>query len=145
MNNKQTDNERRLEAIMNSLAESIVETSDEEIIAEVAQEGKDANAFASQVRQAMLRSAKTYLQENLRESRKRYERDVAALNVKEYSLPKTPAERRRLLAMVFQRRPELVTAQWREFDSLTDEDIESSLKQMQELGILDDIERDAEK
>jgi hypothetical protein len=145
MNNKQTDNERRLEAIMNSLAESIVETSDEEIIAEVAEGGKGANAFASQVQQAMLRSAKTYLQENLRNSRTRYEQDVAALKAKEYSLPNTPAERRRLLAMVFQLRPEFVTAQWREFDSLTDEDIESSLRQMQELGILDDIERDANK
>jgi hypothetical protein len=145
MSSKQSDHERQLEAVMNAMAESVAQASDEDILAEAAQEGQDADAVAASVREMLLSACKACLQEKLRDARKKYERDVAALDAKEYSLPKTSAERRRLLASVFQRRPELVTVQWREFDSLTDDDIESSLKQMQELGILDDLERDEEK
>jgi hypothetical protein len=145
MSSKRTNHERQLETLMNALAESVAEESDEEIVAEAAQEGQAADVVAGHVREMLLKSVKAHLQEKLRTSRKMYEQDVATLNAKEYPLPGTAAEKRRLLASVFQLRPELVTAQWRDFDRLTDEDIESSLKQMQELGILDDVQRDREK
>jgi hypothetical protein len=145
MSSKRSDYEQRLEAVMNAVAESIAEANDEDILAEAVEEGQDADAAAAEIRQRLLRATKTHLQEKLWESRKQYKRDIEALNAKEYFFPKTAIERRRLLATVLQLRPDLVTAQWREFDSLTDEDIESSLRQMQELGILDDLQRDKGK
>ncbi len=135
--------EDELRAIMDALAESVAELSDEEILAETRAEGQDPNLAAEHVRQVLRTAAKVYQQRLLREARAQYERRVAAMREGKYSLPDSPEERRRLLADVFDRKPDirsgLLTAQHREFSSLTDADVESYLKQLQELGVLDGV------
>jgi len=141
MSNRDLDYERQLQAITDALSESVAEATDAEILAETREEGQEPESVANRVRNFLLSTSKTFLQREMTESRKQYERDVAALQGRRYTLPATAQERRSLLAWVFQQKPEFLTAQWRDFENLTDEDVESCLKQMQELGILDDIDR----
>jgi hypothetical protein len=62
---------------------------------------------------------------------------------KPYSLPKTPKERRQLFSL-FTQQPqfaEFVTAQYRDLENLTDNDIETYLEDLAELGILEKLDR----
>lgn len=135
--------EEELRAMMDALAESVAEASDEEILAETIEEGEDPEAAAERVRNVLLDAAKAYRQRNLREAQRQYELHVAAMRERKYTLPTTPEERRTLLDLVFSRQPEMrsafLTAQHREFRSLTDADVESYLKQLQELGVLESL------
>lgn len=63
---------------------------------------------------------------------------------KSYAIPETPAARRRLFSIFIQRPQftQFVTAQYRDLDKLTDNDIESYLEDLAELGILEKLQRD---
>lgn len=130
---------------MFALAESVAETSDEEILEETREQGEDPRAAASHVRNVLFSAAKDYQQRHLREAQRRYEQNVSAMKQKTYDLPKSANERRLLLDRVFSLQPAMksaiLTAQHRDFKSLTDTDIESYLKQLKELGALNDLSR----
>ncbi len=70
-----------------------------------------------------------------------YESSVTAISSRTYNLPRDNSERRTLLNAVLAQKPDLqslaLTAQHRELKDLTDADIESFLKQLAELGLLD--------
>lgn len=135
--------EDELRTVFYALAESIAELSDAEMMAEARESGDDPEASAARVRGVLLNAAKAYQQRHLREAQKRYEERIAAMREKKYSFPSSPEARRSLLAAIFARKPEmqlaLLTAQHREFRNLTDADIESCLKQFDELGVLDEL------
>jgi len=61
-------------------------------------------------------------------------------------LPKSLTECRELLRRVFEAKPEfgeaLLTAQHREFRSLSDEDVMSYLKELQSLGVLEKLKKE---
>lgn len=133
--------EEELRAILYALADSVAEMSDAEIVAEVREGGNDPKVSADRVRSVLLNAAKTYQQRKLREAQKQYERRITGMQERNCSLPSSPEARRSLLVDVFARRPEMLlalTAQYRELKNLTDADIESCLKQLSELGILDE-------
>lgn len=135
--------EKELRAIMYALAESVAEAADEEILAEASEEGNDPGTAAEQIRNLLRNAVKAYQQRKLREAQQQYEHRVAAMREKTYALPVTTEGRRALLTAVFARVPEmqdaLLTTQHRDFTSFTDTDIESYLKQLKELGVLDDL------
>jgi len=135
--------EKELRAIMYAMAESVAEAADEEILAEAGEEGNDPGTAAEQIRNMLRNAFKAYQQRKLREAQQQYGHRVAAMREKTYALPATPEKRRALLAVVFARVPEmhaaLLTAQNRDFTSFTDADIESYLKQLHELGVLDSM------
>jgi len=141
--------EEELAAIMNALAESVAEASDGEILAETQEEGADPAEAAEHVRNVLLNAAKTYRQRRLREAQQQYEFHIAAMQERTYNLPATAEERQKLLDLVFAQQPAmrsaLLTAQHRDFTSLTDTDVESCLKQLQELGLLDELSESEEE
>ena len=79
--------------------------------------------------------------QKLREAERIYKQKVARLKDNRFELPKSQVDRRNLLAAVFAAKPDIqslmLTAQHRDFDQLTDSDVESSLKQLAYLGVLD--------
>ena len=142
MPKKPENYEEELEAIMFALAESVAEASDEEILEETRAQGEDPTEAAGRVRNVLLNAAKTYRQRRLREAHQQYEFHIAAMQGKTYHLPASAIERRRLLDLALSRQPAMrsaLTAQYSEFTSLTDTDVESYLKQLQELGLLDEL------
>ena len=142
MPKKPRDYRGELREVMNALADAVAEASDEEILAEAQETGLDLDAEAESVRVVLRRSVEKFKKRKLEQARRDYELAASALLSKKYSLPKTPRERRSLLTNVLAAQPQIqgmLTVQFRELDQLSDEDIESSLRKLAELGILDSL------
>jgi hypothetical protein len=145
MPEKPRDYEREREAIFEALAESVAEASDAEILAEVTESNEDPKRAAERIRSVLNTAMKAYEQRRLREAQMAYERRVALLREKHYSLPGTPEARRSLFAEIMRWQPDLgaalLTVQHREVTDLTDADIETALKQLDELGVIEEFRR----
>jgi hypothetical protein len=141
--------EKELQAIMYALAESIVDASDEDIVTETQEEGENPEEVAKHVKNVLLDAVKAFRQRRLLEAQQQYELRIAAMQNKKYILPDTAQEQRALLSMVLSRQPSmrsaLLTTQYRDFTDLTDADVESYLKQLQELGVLDEAVENKEE
>ena len=142
MANKKTESER-LEAMIDALGESICNESDEEILEDLRQDGVDPEAEAARLKMMMLDTVKTFQQRRLIAAREGYSRRIEQLEKKKYPIPESAPERRTLFSFVLQQ-PQfanLVTAQYRELKDLTDDDIETYLEDLAELGILDELDK----
>jgi glucan phosphorylase len=141
MSDKPRNYEEELSNIMNAMAESEWELSDEEVLEEARERGEDPESEAERIKDIFRRIFKEHQQAPLREAQRQYEERLSSMFNKETVLPSTPEERRDLLDGFLARMPEygsaLLTAQHREFKDLTDSDVESLLKQLIELGALD--------
>jgi hypothetical protein len=124
-NNKHQD---ELSNIMNGLAESVLEMPDDEIEAEIREEGDDTE----DIRQVLLNAVKFCRQENLREARERYEKNLISFQETKFDLPDSPEEKRSLIQSILEslapRRQ--LTAQFRDFENMPDEDLDGVLLQL---------------
>jgi hypothetical protein len=142
MPKKQRDYRGELREVMNALAEAATEASDEELLAEAQETGLDLEAEAESVRAVLRGSVDKFRKRKLEQARRDYEIAASALFTKKYSLPETPSERKSLLTNLLIAQPQMqdmLTVQFRELDQLSDEDVESSLRKLAELGMLDDL------
>lgn len=134
------DYDEQLANIMNSLADSVLDLSDEELLAELRKEGVDPQAEAERTRQFLRQVSKAHRMRKLENAQLIYEKQVAEMRSKRYDLPTSSSKQRELLAAVFAARPDMqsafLTAQHRNFEELSDTDVESFLKQLKELGVL---------
>lgn len=141
--------EKELQAIMYALAESVAEASDEDILTETQEEGENPEVAAERVRNVLLGAVKDFRQRRLVEAQRQYELHIATMEKKNYILPTSTGERRKLLDLVLSRQPvmrsALLTSQYRDFKDLTDDDVGSYLRQLQELGAFDDISEPTEE
>ena len=132
---------KQLTDIMNRLADSVLDLSDEQLIAEAKAEGIDVRGEAERVRNVLRRASKSYRMSKLIAAQRNYESQLAQMQTRHYDLPTSARKRRELLAAVLSAHPDvqpaLLTAQYRDFKELSDVDVESFLKQLKELGILD--------
>lgn len=132
--------EEVLENLMNELAEGILEISDEELIAEAREARVDPDKAAQRVAELVQRAIEQRGQRKRQEARREYEATIAAMQKRTYRLPDDPQQRRALLDAVVQRYPRVrsaVTLQHRDLTSLSDADVGSQLRKLQELGFLD--------
>jgi hypothetical protein len=138
------DYEAELRAIMDALAESVAEASDEDVLREAREAGEDPRTTADRVRNVLKRAAKDFEQRRLRAAAKTHAERVQSLRAHSYTLPNTPEDRKNLFTLVMTRKPELrralVTLQNREFRNFTDADIQSCLEQLGALGVLREFE-----
>lgn len=140
MNNKRAEEKAR--RVLEAIAGSVAEASDGEILEDMRADGEDPAAVAREVQTVLLRGVTVYKKAKLRAAHEQHERQVEELRHKDFSLPDTPAERRLLLANVLSLRPEygaaVLTAQYRDFSELSDEDVRQHLVQLAHLGALED-------
>ena len=142
MANKKTESER-LEAMFDALAESICNESDDELLEDLRQEGVDPEAEANRLKDMMLDTLKAFQQRGLVSAQEGYRRRVEQLEGKKYPIPESRQERRSLFSLILQQ-PQyagLVTSQYRDLKDLSDEDIETGLEDLAELGILDEMDK----
>jgi len=145
MSNKRTDTEN-LHSIYDALTDSVIGASDDEVIEEARLVGQDPTIEAGRLKAVMLASVKAYQQRALREAREAYDAQEQSSSRTSF-VPGTPAERRELFSFVLAKQPqytELFTAQHREFTDLTDDDIETYLEDLDELGILQKLTPDSD-
>jgi hypothetical protein len=136
---KQNKYDEELERLFNELAQSVVSLSDPEIFEEVAAQGVDARKEADRIDALLRKTSKSARQHKLQAAKEEYIRQVAAMEKKEYGIPQEPEKRRKLLMATLARCPDVspaVTAQFRDFTDLSDEDIVTALKQLAELNLL---------
>lgn len=133
-----------LSAIMNRAADSMLELPEEELLAEEREAGVDPVKEAERIRGVLRRVSKMLRLQKLEEAEHVYHEHLRRLKGRQHQLPESPTKRRELLAAVFASQPDMrplmVTAQHRDFDQLTDGDVESFLRQLADLGILDSFE-----
>lgn len=137
MTDKPRDYNKDLANIMNAMAESTLDISDEEIESEIREEGRDPDAVAERVRDVIRDAVKDCQQQQLLEAQKRYDERVAALSAKRYQIPERIDEQRERIKVLLAANPQLgsgfLTAQFRDFSELADEDVGSYLRQLLEL------------
>jgi len=133
--------EEQLMLVMDMLADSLAEAPEGEVLEEIRQGCENLLDEANEVRAILGSACRDYLQKNLRDARQAYETALFQLQQHDYNLPATTSERRSLLYSVLTRRPDfealVLTAQFRDFNNLADDDVLSLLKQLKNLGLLD--------
>ena len=122
MLNEKDKYQDELANIMNGLADSVLEMPDEEIKEELT-EDDDSEV----IRQILLNSVKNCRQKNLREARARYDKNFFSFQTTKFDLPETPDEKRHLIQAMLgnlaSQNQVQVTAQFRDFENLPDEEI----------------------
>lgn len=139
MSEKPLSDEQRLMRLYDTLADSVEEMTDEEVLAEAREAGEDPKLLAKQVAGIIEMSIRTQSEGRRQEARRQYEDAIEALSGRRYALPPTVQERRALLVAAITQNPDIrsaVTLQHRELRSLSDEDVTGYLKKLFELGIL---------
>jgi hypothetical protein len=135
----------QLNTILDALAESVVESSDECIREEAQEEGTNLDAVAYEVKHVLHDAVRCFGEKRRRAVREQYESHVTSMNQRKRVLPSTYAQLLSLLEAVFTQRPDLqnvLTLQYRDFREMSQEDVESSLIQLYELGVLNGDEDD---
>jgi hypothetical protein len=136
------DNPRtRLEGILEGLAESIAHEDGEELLREAQAAGQDPKAIVENFRRAAESVLKKLDQKKLEAAREAYRLHSTNELKKKVNIAPTPQGRKRQLSAILERNPEIraaLTTQYREFAGSSDDDIESALEDLAELGFLDD-------
>jgi hypothetical protein len=136
------DPRNRLAALMDALAEKVESMSDQEVLDDAAAEGIDVKAEGARVRGLLLGAVVSAKKERLAEAVAAHRKNVATLAQRAVRIPAAPSDRRALLMRSLERSPQMkeaiVTLQHRDFESFSDADVESVLKQLGALGLLDD-------
>lgn len=142
MSNKWTYREQ-MDALADALSQSIIEESDSETLMGAKMVGVDPEAEAEQLKSVMLAAVKTFRQKLLRAVRSRYQADLQRIQQRSYTkIPETPEGRLELFSLVVAYQPQyaaMYTTQHRDLKDLTDEDIQSYLEDLEELGVLDEL------
>jgi DNA-binding ferritin-like protein (Dps family) len=131
---KKNKNDEELHLLMSFLAESVAQMTDDQVKEEFR---ADPKPRTKEILKAALEDCR---KQKLREARAEYESATKELSSRSYNLPHDKREQRALLSSILSRQSELrslaFTAQHRELKDLTDEDVESFLRQLADLGLL---------
>jgi hypothetical protein len=125
--------------VVQSVVEDLDRLSDDEMLSELLEAGLDPTEVAARTRSVLLEAERAFRRSRLAKVRE----SLAAAGEKLATagrawMPSSPGARRELLDAILGRHPGLqpaLTVQFRDFRELTDEDVESILLQIHELGV----------
>ncbi|HKM80338.1 MAG TPA: hypothetical protein VJY15_05190 [Candidatus Acidoferrum sp.] len=135
------DPRRPLDGILEGLSESVAREDPEELLEEARTAGQGPGSIAQRLKDIALAALKKFEQRKLETAREAYYLRATKGPENKASVASTPDERKRQLSAILQSNPEIgavLTAQHREFESLSDEDVQSALEDLAELGFLGD-------
>lgn len=137
-------NRSKLKTLYANLAQGVEDASPDELLAEAKAEGQDIEQVANGVRATLLGAVRSFEQRSLHAARDGYRKRSTELRNRRIVLPSTPAARLALLmkAASSDERVAKVTARFRDFKDLSDEDVQSALSDLMELGALDGVMQD---
>lgn len=131
----------KLKNVMDAIADHVGAMPDAEVLGDAAADGLDVKAEGERVRAVLIDGIVRAKKQRLRIAQDAHRKAVAELATRTARLPEGPAERRALLARVLNKRPEIrdaITLQHRSFAEASDDYVESTLKHLDALGLLDD-------
>lgn len=133
------NDEERLEYLIESIENSILSASDEEIVEDFRSNGQDPAQIASSAMALIQGQLNAERKQRLATARQGYLRAVGQQSAPR-SLPADPRERRGLLERIMSaelRLPSELTLAFREGKEISDRDVISLLEDLAELGFLD--------
>jgi hypothetical protein len=137
------DAEKNLDSILEGMLNSIEDASPEDVAQELRANGEDLNAIGAEVKDSLLAAVKRFEQRRLTAAREAYKSRIETQS--RYVLPATPKAQREQLLAIMSAKPQMaamLTAQHRNFENLSDEDIKSALEELAELGVFEDQKPD---
>jgi hypothetical protein len=139
MANRSRNNTERLARILDNLGEHIRTVPGEDLLEAAREDGRDPAEATGQIKGLLQSTFKTYQQKALIEAQQAYQREVTSMSERRFDLPKTAKGRKTWFLAVLAQVPQLqpaFTLQNRELSDISDEDIESHLKKLDQLGVL---------
>lgn len=118
--------------LMSSMADSVIDMSDEEVEEAIREDGDNVD----QIHAVLMDTIKEVRKLALEQARREYEAESERLRTQTYELPQTPAEKRSLIQKLIESLSfgqQELTLQFREYESMPDEDLDLALKQLLEL------------
>lgn len=131
--------EKELANIFDELAELILELSDQKILEVIQEEDKNLKSMADNIRQTLKFADKKFRLQRLKKAKEEYASEISKIESRKYTLPNNPIECRSLFLNILESLPTFFpefTFQNRNFEDLTDQDIESGLRQLTDLGLI---------
>ena len=134
-------NETELEMLLAELAKSFEEASPGELLAEAKAAGRDTERIADHVKGTLLDAVRSFEQRKLHAARLTCRTRSSEAKRRRIVLPATTGERRGLLFRASQNNPQVqqITARFRELKEISDDDVESALEDLMELGAFDEV------
>lgn len=129
-----------LQLVLDALAESILNASDQEIIEEIKSENRDPDVVAKDVQAVITASVNAYRKQRLVAAQQGY-RQTTRRRLSYESIPENASDRLALLTSILTGRTDLpkeITMAFREGKGLSEDDVLSVLEDLAELGFLDD-------
>lgn len=129
----------RLARILDSLGDHIRSAPGDELLETAREEGRDPAEVNARVKDILRSTLKSYQQKALAEARQGYQRELASISEGHFNLPRTAEGRRNWFRAALAQAPQLepaFTLQNRELSDLSDDDIESHLRKLAQLGVL---------
>jgi hypothetical protein len=139
MANRSRNNTERLARILDNLGEHIRTVPGEDLLEAAREDGRDPAEATGRIKGLLQTTFKTYQQKALVEAQQAYQREVTSMSERRFDLPKTAKGRKTWFLAVLAQAPQLqpaFTLQNRELSDISDEDIESHLKKLDQLGVL---------
>lgn len=129
--------------VLNELAATIEAAEPAELATALQEGGHDLGEIESRMKTAALAGIKQFKQQGLHRARERYRESSARIERQSRGLKGSSADRRRRLFNALEANPDLrssLTVQHRNFNEMTEEDIDSALEEMEILGVLGDVD-----
>jgi len=136
------DPRRPLDGILDGLADSIASETPNELLDEARRAGRDSQEIAKHVKTTLEAAIKSFEQRKLEAARQACRLHAAGQSGKSDYIATTAEDRKRQLFAILESNPAIgaaLTTQHRDFEMLSDGDVESALEDLAELGLLDDL------
>ncbi|MBI4467756.1 MAG: hypothetical protein HY650_00365 [Acidobacteria bacterium] len=131
--------DRQLKALVDALGRSVVEAPDEEILEDARLAGVDLAANATELKEMFVSTAKSFQKRKLVQAQEDYAKAVESLKERSFQLPPSSEEQRSLLQLLVAQQAQkgvMLTAKFRDFENLSDNDVASLLEDLIALGLI---------
>jgi GrpB-like predicted nucleotidyltransferase (UPF0157 family) len=134
------------ERVLEELGSLIEAAEPAEVAADLKEGGHDLSEVEARMKTAALAGIKSFKQKGLHRARERYQESSSRIERRTQRLTGSSADRRRRFFDVLETNPGLrssLTVQHRDFNEMTEDDIDSALEEMEILGVLGEWDDDA--
>jgi hypothetical protein len=131
--------DQQLRSLVKELSRSIIDATDEEILEDARASGMNIDAQGTQLKQMLANTAKTFQRRKLLQAHEAYDKEVRTLQNTTFRLPVSASEQRALLQSVAAQQTQRAgafTANFRDFENLSDADVASLLEELAALGLV---------
>jgi hypothetical protein len=129
-----------IEQILTMIAETILDLPDDQVL-DLEEIKKDMLILeAIQIKEIMLDAILEFNKTNFKKAQAVYAQSIDKISKNEFSLPKSFEEKRTLLQSILSKFSKVgnseITAQFRYFENITEQDVDSALRQLYMLGLM---------